>query len=122
MPCPASTNRTCWDWLPWRVKSSQSMERLGARGVEVKIGHRPENVVGADALTYSTAVSESNVEIRQARRLKIPVLSRAEMLEAIVALRRTIAIAGTHGKTTTSSMLALVLVEAGLHPRSEARR
>ena len=98
------------------IKFSQSMERLGARGVEVKIGHRPENVVGADALTYSTAVSESNVEIRQARRLKIPVLSRAEMLEAIVALRRTIAIAGTHGKTTTSSMLALVLVEAGLHP------
>ena len=64
-------------------------------------------------LTYSTAVPESNVELVEARRLGIPVLSRAEMLEAIVALRRTIAVAGTHGKTTTSSMLALVLVEAG---------
>ena len=98
------------------IKSTRPLERLGARGVEVEIGHRPENVAGADALTYSTAVAENNVELRQARSLGIPVLSRAEMLEAIVALRRTIAIAGTHGKTTTSSMLALVLVEAGLHP------
>ncbi len=98
------------------IKSSRSLERLGARGVEVVIGHRPENLVGVDVLTYSTAVSENNVEIRQARRLGIPVLSRAELLEAIVALRRTIAVAGTHGKTTTSSMLALVLVEAGLRP------
>ena len=98
------------------IKSTRPLERLGARGVEVEIGHRPENVAGADALTYSTAVSENNVELRQARSLGIPVLSRAEMLEAIVALRRTIAIAGTHGKTTTSSMLALVLVEAGLRP------
>ena len=98
------------------IKPSRSLEHLRACGVEVRIGHRPENVVGADALTYSTAVSERNVEIAQARRLGIPVLSRAAMLEAIVALRRTVAVAGTHGKTTTSSMLALVLVEAGLHP------
>ncbi len=66
--------------------------------------------------TVSTAVSDRNVEVAEARRLGIPVLSRASMLAAIVALRRTIAVAGTHGKTTTSSMLALVLVEAGLHP------
>ena len=59
---------------------------------------------------------ERNVEVAEARRLGIPVLARAAMLAAIVALRRTIAVAGTHGKTTTSSMLALVLVEAGLHP------
>jgi UDP-N-acetylmuramate--alanine ligase len=98
------------------IKSSRSLERLAARGVEVHIGHRRENVVGADALTYSTAVSERNVEISEARRLSIPVLSRAAMLGSIVALRRTVAVAGTHGKTTTSSMLALVLVEAGLRP------
>ena len=67
-------------------------------------------------VTVSTAVSDRNVEVAEARRLGIPVLSRASMLAAIVALRRTIAVAGTHGKTTTSSMLALVLVEAGLHP------
>ncbi len=98
------------------IKSSRPLERLRARGVEVSIGHRPENLAGADVVTFSTAVSERNVEIRQARRLEIPVLSRAEMLQAIVALKRTVAVAGTHGKTTTSSMLALVLVEAGLRP------
>jgi len=98
------------------IKASQSLERLRAHGIEVVIGHRAENVAGADALTYSTAVPERNVEIAQARSLEIPVLPRAVMLEAIVARRRTIAIAGTHGKTTTSSMLALVLAEAGLHP------
>jgi UDP-N-acetylmuramate--alanine ligase len=98
------------------IKSSRSLEHLAARGVEVVIGHRRENVAGADALTHSTAVSERNVEITEARRLCIPVLSRSAMLESIAALRRTIAIAGTHGKTTTSSMLALVLVEAGLRP------
>jgi UDP-N-acetylmuramate--alanine ligase len=98
------------------IKPSLSLERLAALGVEVEIGHRRENVVGADALTHSTAVSERNLEITEARRLGIPVLSRAAMLEAIAALRRTVAVAGTHGKTTTSSMLALVLVEAGLRP------
>jgi UDP-N-acetylmuramate--alanine ligase len=98
------------------IKSSRSSERLVAGGMEIEIGHRPENVAGADVLTYSSAVSDNNVEIRNARHLGIPVLSRSEMLAAIVAQRRTIAIAGTHGKTTTSSMLALVLVEAGLRP------
>ena len=98
------------------IKASQSFERLGARGIGVAIGHRAENVAGADVLTYSTAVPERNLEIAEARRLGIPVLSRAAMLQAIAALRRTIAVAGTHGKTTTSSMLALVLVEAGLRP------
>jgi UDP-N-acetylmuramate--alanine ligase len=98
------------------IKLSRSLERLRARGVEISIGHRPENVAGAKILTYSTAVPERNVEIQEAHRLAIPVLPRASVLAAIAALRRTIAIAGTHGKTTTSSMLALVLVEAGLHP------
>ena len=98
------------------IKGSRSLEQLGSRGIEVVIGHRPENLAGADVLTYSTAVPETNVEIAEARRLEIPVLTRAEMLQAIVRLRRTVAVAGTHGKTTTSSMLALVLVEAGLHP------
>jgi UDP-N-acetylmuramate--alanine ligase len=98
------------------LKSSPSLERLRARGVEVAIGHRRENVATPDVLTYSTAVPDSNAELDEARRKGIPVLSRSEMLQAIVALRRTIAIAGTHGKTTTSSMLSLVLVEAGLHP------
>ncbi len=98
------------------IRASQSFERLRARGISVVTGHQAENVAGADVLTYSTAVPERNVEIQQARRLDIPVLQRSAMLQAIVALRRTVAVAGTHGKTTTASMLALVLIEAGLHP------
>jgi UDP-N-acetylmuramate--alanine ligase len=98
------------------IKASRPLERLRALGIEVSIGHRPENVEAADLLTYSTAVPNRNVEVQEALRRGIPVLSRAAVLAAIAALRRTIAIAGTHGKTTTSSMLALVLAEAGLHP------
>jgi UDP-N-acetylmuramate--alanine ligase len=98
------------------LKASHSLERLRACGVHIELGHRPENVAGVDAVTLSTAVAEDNIEVREAHRRGIPVLSRAAMLAAIVALRRTIAVAGTHGKTTTSSMLALVLVEAGLRP------
>ena len=98
------------------LKASPSLERLRACGVQIELGHRPENVAGVDAVTLSTAVAEDNIEVREAHRRGIPVLSRAAMLAAIVALRRTIAVAGTHGKTTTSSMLALVLVEAGLRP------
>jgi UDP-N-acetylmuramate--alanine ligase len=98
------------------LKSSPSLGRLRTRGVEVSIGHRRENLATPNALTYSTAVPDSNVELDEARRNGIPVLSRAEMLESIVVLKRTIAISGTHGKTTTASMLSLVLVEAGLHP------
>jgi len=98
------------------IKPSPSLDRLRVSGVDVEIGHRAENVAGVDAVTLSTAVSQRNVEVAESHRLGIPVLTRAEMLAGIVALRRTIAVAGTHGKTTTSSMLALVLVEAGLHP------
>jgi UDP-N-acetylmuramate--alanine ligase len=82
----------------------------------VSIGHRADNVAGADLVTHSTAVTAENPELAEARRLGLPVLTRAETLAAIAARRRCIAVAGTHGKTTTASMLALILVEAGLHP------
>jgi UDP-N-acetylmuramate--alanine ligase len=98
------------------LKPSRSLERLQSAGASVHVGHRADHVAGATALAISTAVPDSNVEVREARRLGIPVLSRAEMLAAIASLRRVVAVAGTHGKTTTSSMLALVLVEAGLQP------
>src|SRR5207302_526235 len=82
----------------------------------VHVGHRPDHVGDVDAVTVSTAVPERNPEVRAAVERGIPVLTRAQVLAAIVAVRRTVAVAGTHGKTTTSSMLALVLVEAGLRP------
>ena len=80
------------------------------------MGHRAENVGDVDAVTISTAVPASNPEVVAASERGIPVLRRAEVLAAISATRRTVSVAGTHGKTTTSSMLALVLVEAALRP------
>ena len=98
------------------LKSSAGLDRLRARGLEVSVGHAAAHVGDVDAVTISTAVPESNPEVVAARERGIPVLRRADALAAISGTRRTIAVAGTHGKTTTASMLALVLVEAGLHP------
>ena len=80
------------------------------------VGHAAEHVGDAELVTYSTAIPRSNPELEVARQRGLPVLRRAEMLAAITATRRTIAVAGTHGKTTTSSMLALALTEGGLRP------
>ena len=111
------------------LKASVAFERLRGRGLGVVVGHRAEHVLepattGADVpagrtpdiVARSSAVGEGNVEISAARRAGIPVYSRADILAAICGLRRTLAVAGTHGKTTTSSMLALVLGEAGCRP------
>jgi UDP-N-acetylmuramate--alanine ligase len=98
------------------LKDSAALRRLEAIGVTVHIGHRAENVGDVDAIAISTAVSTSNPEVAAARERGIAVLRRAEILRAICLSRPTVAVAGTHGKTTTTSMLALILVEAGLHP------
>jgi UDP-N-acetylmuramate--alanine ligase len=98
------------------LKASGVTERLGQAGIPVLIGHRAAHVGGADLVTVSSAVGADNPERVEAHRLGIPVLSRAETLAALASLRRCIAVAGTHGKTTTASMLALQLVEAGVHP------
>ena len=98
------------------LKASPVTERLVAQGIPVAIGHAAATVAGADLVTASPAVAPDNVELDAARRRGIVVVRRAEMLAAITATRRTVAVAGTHGKTTTSSMLALILVEAGLAP------
>ncbi|MBW3615669.1 MAG: UDP-N-acetylmuramate--L-alanine ligase [Actinobacteria bacterium] len=99
------------------LRDSPGLERLGQAGVEVHVGHRAEHL-GPDvqALTVSTAIPPTNPEVVEAHRRGIPVLRRAQTLAAICATRRPIAVAGTHGKTTTSSMLALVMVEAGMRP------
>ena len=98
------------------LKDSASLRRLEAVGVRTQVGHRAENVGAVDAVAISTAVPPSNPEVAEARRRGIRVVRRAEVLAAICGLRPTVAVAGTHGKTTTSSMLAMILVEAGLHP------
>src|SRR5664280_1308279 len=98
------------------LKESAVTDRLRRSGINVAIGHLAGNVGTADALTLSSAVAEDNPEVVEARRRGVPVLPRAQTLAAITALRRCIAVAGTHGKTTTASMLALILVEAGMRP------
>jgi UDP-N-acetylmuramate--alanine ligase len=98
------------------LKPSPNLERLRGLGVTVHVGHDPALVEGVDAVAISTAVPARDPEVKAAREAGVAVLSRAEVLTAIVATRRAVAVAGTHGKTTTSSMLALILVEAGLRP------
>ena len=98
------------------LKASPGLDRLAGRGLEVVVGHDAAHVGAVDAVTISTAVPPTNPEVRAAVERGIPVLRRADALAAIAGTRRTVAVAGTHGKTTTSSMLALVLVESGLRP------
>ncbi|MDE0065279.1 MAG: UDP-N-acetylmuramate--L-alanine ligase [Acidimicrobiaceae bacterium] len=98
------------------LKEGLIVERLRAEGIAVAIGHRAENVADAELVAISSAIPDRNPELVAARRLGIEVLRRMDLLPAISEQRRTVAVAGTHGKTTTSSMLAMVLSEAGLQP------
>jgi UDP-N-acetylmuramate--alanine ligase len=98
------------------LKSSPTTRRLAAAGVEVMIGHDAAHVGDAEMVTISTAISPGNPEVTEAHRSGLRVLSRAEATAAIASCRRCVAVSGTHGKTTTTSMLALILVEAGMRP------
>ena len=99
------------------LRESRPLERLGLLDVTTHVGHAAEHLPTVlDAVVISTAIPESNPEVVAARERGIPVLRRADALRAIVATRTTIAVAGSHGKTTTSSMLALILRAAGWHP------
>ncbi|WP_426448682.1 UDP-N-acetylmuramate--L-alanine ligase [Paenibacillus sp. S-38] len=91
-------------------------EKLAAKGAQVFIGHEAENVKGADVVVYSTALSKDNVEMAAAEELNIPILHRSQMLARLMNAKKGIAVAGAHGKTTTSSMIALVLEHCGSDP------
>jgi UDP-N-acetylmuramate--alanine ligase len=98
------------------LKRSALTDRLAALGATIYEGHAAGNVVGATVLVTSSAVAQSNPEVREAHALKIPVIPRAEMLAELMRLKYGIAIAGMHGKTTTTSMVAAVLAAGGLDP------
>lgn len=98
------------------LKDSAVVDRARALGIEVSIGHDAANVGRADAVALSTAIPGSNPERVEAEGRGLPILSRADVLAAICGTKRTIAVAGSHGKTTTSSMLALILRHAGWNP------
>ena len=97
--------------------ASENTERLQTLGITVAIGHDAKNLApDVDALVYSSAVGSDNPEVAEAHRRKIPVIRRAEMLAEVMRLKYGIGIAGTHGKTTTTSMVSLVLMEGGIDP------
>src|SRR5579864_1982862 len=98
------------------LKSSAVTQRLVSLGAAVFEGHGPENIGGADVVVASSAIVPDNPEISEARSLHIPVIQRAEMLAELMRLKYGIAIAGMHGKTTTTSMVAAVLAGGGLDP------
>ncbi|MBX2798748.1 MAG: UDP-N-acetylmuramate--L-alanine ligase [Myxococcales bacterium] len=98
------------------LRASATVERLRGLGAQVFVGHDPDNVRGADVVVRSTAVGQENPECRAAADRGIPVIRRAEMLAELMRLKYGIAVAGTHGKTTTTSMLASCLAAGGLDP------
>ena len=98
------------------VAGSAVTDRLAALGVEVRLGHAAQAVTNANMVVRSSAIADGNVELTTARRLGIPILPRAAMLGALMRGRRGIAVAGTHGKTTTAAMLASIFDTAGLDP------
>ena len=98
------------------IAESAATNRLKAQGAKVHIGHADSNVSGANAVVTSTAVKPDNPEVAAARARRIPVVPRAMMLAELMRLKQGIAVAGTHGKTTTTSLVASVLAEAGMDP------
>ena len=98
------------------AQPSESTERLASLGVEISIGHRADNVGDVDVVVFTSAARADNPELVAARARRIPVIPRAELLGELMRLRFGIAVAGAHGKTTTTSMITLVLERAGLDP------
>ncbi|MBX7493707.1 UDP-N-acetylmuramate--L-alanine ligase [Qipengyuania sp. 1NDW9] len=98
------------------INEGPTVERLREQGIDVKIGHAPENVEGAAVVVTSTAVRRTNPEVAHALENRIPVVKRAEMLAELMRLKSTIAVAGTHGKTTTTSMIAALLDSGKVDP------
>lgn len=98
------------------VSENKVVSRLRALGIHVAIGHAVQNIIGSDVVVRSTAITEQNPEIIAAREQMIPVIPRAAMLAELMRFRQGIAIAGTHGKTTTTSLVSSLLAEGGLDP------
>ena len=98
------------------LREGENTRALARIGVRIDVGHRAENVRGADVIVYSSAIDNQNPEIVEARLLGVPVISRAEMLAELMRVKYGIAIAGSHGKTTTTSLVATILRAAGFDP------
>ena len=107
--------------LGYRVQGSDqadgaNIQRLREKGIECFIGHKPENLGAAEVVVVSTAIKKSNPELKAARERLLPIVRRAEMLAELMRFRQAVAVGGTHGKTTTTSMIATLLDAGGLDP------
>lgn len=98
------------------LKETDLTKNLTRMGIKIFYGHRSENILGADVVVYSSAIAEDNVELVTAQAKRIPVIPRAEMLAELMRMKYSIAISGSHGKTTVTSMISTVLEKAGLDP------
>ena len=98
------------------IKASNNTKRLEKLGIEVFIGQRKSNIFNAKIIVVSTAISKNNIEIVEAKKIFLPIVHRAEMLGELMRLKQSIAIAGTHGKTTTTSLIAKMIEENGMDP------
>ena len=98
------------------ISENPNVERLRKIGVKINIGHSIENINGAAIVVISAAIEKNNIELIEARRKRIPIVKRAEMLAELMRFKKTIAVAGTHGKTTTTSLMATILEQAEYDP------
>jgi len=98
------------------IMDSEMLQGLKQSGAKISIGHDPQNVIGAGVVVVSSAIPEDNCELKEAKRLGIPIWQRAQMIARLMEGKKGVAIAGTHGKTTTTSMISLVLEQSGLDP------
>ncbi len=95
---------------------NENAKRLKKKGIKIFIGHKKSNIFDIDAVVFSSAINKNNLEIREAVRKKIPILSRADMLAELMKNKKSIAVAGSHGKTTTTSLVGNILSQGGLDP------
>ncbi len=98
------------------IAEGETVKRLKSLGIKVRLGHSKDNIENAETLVYSSAVTRDNEEVNEALKRKIPVIPRAEMLAELMRMKIAIVVAGTHGKTSTTSMIATILTAAGKDP------
>ena len=98
------------------IKSGSNIARLRSLGIKINIGHDQRNIIGSSLIVYSSAIKDSNIEIKKAKSLNIPIISRSEMLAELMRMKKTITVAGSHGKTSTISIISEIFLTSNLDP------